>query len=65
MLMGGFVIAIGMVLGCFVVCLGGMFVVLGCLLVCFVGHWITSGETSFCYSGDPTPAPASSTSMAR
>ncbi len=37
MLMRGFVVAIGMVLGCFVVCLGGMFMVLGCLLVCFVG----------------------------
>ncbi len=38
MLMGGFMVAIGMVLGCFVMCLGGMFMVLGCLLVCFVGH---------------------------
>jgi hypothetical protein len=25
-------------LGCFVVCLGGVFVVLGCFLMCVVGH---------------------------
>jgi hypothetical protein len=38
MLVSGLVVALRMVLGCFVVCLGGMFVVLSCLLVCVVGH---------------------------
>jgi hypothetical protein len=36
-LMSGLVIAPGMVLGCFVVCFGRMFMVLGRLLVCVVG----------------------------
>ncbi len=38
MLMSSLVVALGMVLGCFVVCLRGVFMVLSRLLVCVVGH---------------------------
>ena len=38
MLVSGLMVALRMMLGCFVVCLGGVFVVLGCFLMCVVGH---------------------------